>query len=42
MVKSISGRLLLHVYPGETLATEMWLEGSRYCLMLGSYVLFYH
>lgn len=29
MVKSISGRLLLHVYPGETLITEMWLEGSR-------------
>ncbi|KAK1400371.1 enoyl-CoA hydratase 2, peroxisomal [Heracleum sosnowskyi] len=27
MVRSISGRLLLHVYPGETLITEMWLEG---------------
>lgn len=29
MVKSISGRFLLHVYPGETLITEMWLEDSR-------------
>lgn len=32
MVKNISGRLLLHVYPGETLITEMWLDSSRYIL----------
>lgn len=36
IVKSISGRLLLHVYPGETLITEMWLEGLRCCIMLHS------
>lgn len=29
MVKKISGRFLLHVYPGETLITEMWLDSMR-------------
>ncbi|THG22413.1 hypothetical protein TEA_021445 [Camellia sinensis var. sinensis] len=29
MIKNISGRFLLHVYPGETLIMEMWLEGLR-------------
>nr|XP_016432380.1 PREDICTED: enoyl-CoA hydratase 2, peroxisomal-like isoform X1 [Nicotiana tabacum] len=29
LIKSISGRFLLHVYPGETLITEMWPEASR-------------
>lgn len=29
IVKSIFGRFLLHVYPGETLVTEMWLDGPK-------------
>ncbi|XP_065636640.1 enoyl-CoA hydratase 2, peroxisomal isoform X2 [Quercus suber] len=29
LIKSITGRFLLHVYPGETLVTEMWLDDLR-------------
>ncbi|KAF2607572.1 hypothetical protein F2Q68_00046529 [Brassica cretica] len=28
-VKTISGRFLATVFPGETLITEMWLQGLR-------------
>ncbi|XP_038884421.1 enoyl-CoA hydratase 2, peroxisomal [Benincasa hispida] len=28
-IKCLLGKFLLHVYPGEILVTEMWLEGSR-------------
>ncbi|XP_068645644.1 enoyl-CoA hydratase 2, peroxisomal-like [Aristolochia californica] len=29
LVKCILGRFLLHVYPGETLITKMWLDGLK-------------
>ncbi|KAJ8437431.1 hypothetical protein Cgig2_031952 [Carnegiea gigantea] len=29
MIKGLSGRFLSHVFPGETLITETWLQGSR-------------
>ncbi|XP_066394748.1 enoyl-CoA hydratase 2, peroxisomal-like [Miscanthus floridulus] len=51
-VKGIFGRFLLHVYPGETLSTEMWLDGQkvhyqtkvkeRNCAVLSGYVLLQH
>ncbi|PKU62437.1 Enoyl-CoA hydratase 2, peroxisomal [Dendrobium catenatum] len=28
-VRSIFGRFLLHVFPGESLITEMWIEGPK-------------
>ncbi|PKA50259.1 Enoyl-CoA hydratase 2, peroxisomal [Apostasia shenzhenica] len=28
-LRSIFGRFLLHVYPGESLITEVWIDGSR-------------
>ncbi|XP_047958636.1 enoyl-CoA hydratase 2, peroxisomal-like [Salvia hispanica] len=29
MIRNITGKFLLHVYPGETLITEMWVDGMR-------------
>lgn len=39
MIKIISGRFLLHVYPGDTLITEMWLEGLRFFSLFFVFVL---
>jgi hypothetical protein len=29
MVQSVQGRFLLHVFPGETLITEMWKDEGQ-------------
>lgn len=41
MIKTVSGRFLLHVYPGETLVTEIWVEGLRFAQLTLDQIVYY-